>query len=126
MKHTVFVYGSLKRVHYNHDLLGNSKFLGTVTTRDKYSMYSLGCFPAIKKDSNGLPVVGELYSVSDEVLKTLDMLEGHPDMYCREEITLSDDRKANGYIFVDSLNPNTIIEPINGVYDWVKNESNQM
>lgn len=88
--HKVFVYGTLKEGCGNHGLLINSEQLSmdvNVTGR----LYSLGGFPGIKPAQHdavrfrkaGSVVRGELYSVNDETLASLDRLEGHPRMYRR-------------------------------------------
>lgn len=82
--HTVFVYGSLKRGFPNSFLLRDSEFQGLDTIRG--TMYSLGAFPAVTKEDTNL-ILGEVYEVDDATLERLDMLEGHPRFYCREEVT---------------------------------------
>ena len=87
----VFVYGSLKRGFYNHSLLGhyNSDFVGSGKTKEKYKMFSLGNFPAIKPDSSGQCVIGEVFMVNEKCLKLLDDLEATPDFYKRNTATIS-------------------------------------
>jgi len=77
----VFVYGSLKKGFSNHRLLSTSEFVSKGTVHDA-ELYSLGGFPALV--SGGGSVEGELYEVSPETLRNLDMLEGHPNFYRRE------------------------------------------
>lgn len=80
----IFVYGSLKRDHWNHRTLQGSKFLGNVTTKGKYYLTDCG-FPylipeeALRDAGRGAtaPVAGEMYQVtSEEVMDSLDALEG--------------------------------------------------
>lgn len=83
--HLVAVYGSLKSGFHNHSLLSTSKLVGKGRTVNRFTMYSLGSFPAITHN----PVANievEVYSVSDKVFTRLDMLEGHPSFYKREEV----------------------------------------
>lgn len=79
----VFVYGSLKKGFGNHRLLEKSECVakGTIAGR----LYSLGSYPGLK-DAVDERVHGEVYSVDDETLKSLDWLEGHPKMYERKEV----------------------------------------
>ena len=85
----VFVYGSLKRDLYNHPLLDGSYFIADATTVEKYGMKDLGSFPGVDKDANISTIKGELYEVNEEVLASLDQLEGHPNFYKREMITVN-------------------------------------
>jgi len=71
----IFVYGSLKKGFYNHNIyLEDVEYIGTGVI-DGYDMYSLGKFPAIV-EGNGV-VYGELYKVTEEELSAIDMLEGY-------------------------------------------------
>lgn len=72
----VFVYGTLKKGYHNHHHLGTSSFLGEAVTQNTYTLTDCG-FPYLIPDSDGLPVVGEVYLVDDPaVLMSLDALEG--------------------------------------------------
>ncbi len=86
-EHIVFVYGTLKRQHSNHSLLLHSKYLGTGQTIEKYSLRIFG-IPYVFKYEKISHIHGELYSVNDHTLARLDMLEGHPDWYRREEVKI--------------------------------------
>jgi len=81
----VFVYGTLKRGHGNHILLQDSDFLGPALTNEKYTMYRSG-IPFVSKLPDTTRVIGELYNVNKLTLNHLDMLEGHPTWYKREQI----------------------------------------
>jgi gamma-glutamylcyclotransferase (GGCT)/AIG2-like uncharacterized protein YtfP len=84
----VFVYGSLKNGKGNHSLLGNSKFLGRCYIEGPHRMLSLGGYPGLveKEDIPNSKVVGEVYQISEETLRALDYLEGHPRYYCRYKV----------------------------------------
>ena len=74
MNHLVAVYGSLKRGHFNHDLIEDAKFVGDDWLFD-FTLYTLGPFPAIKRHkSDGVLV--EIYEVTSHQLHLLDQLEG--------------------------------------------------
>lgn len=85
----VFVYGTLKRGHHNHRVLGpDPKFVGHALTNTKYKMLDAG-FPvllALTKDDPedaGHYVEGEVYDVDLTTAKRLDQLEGKGRMYNR-------------------------------------------
>lgn len=94
MNQRVFVYGTLKRGHYFHDkYLGDEKSIyhGTARTTNDYSMYVDG-LPHMVRECSNTGVKGELYDVNDEVLKSLDSLEGHPVVYFRDIIEVIDEK----------------------------------
>jgi gamma-glutamylaminecyclotransferase len=85
----VFVYGSLKRGKHNHGLLSDSRQLGRAYIEGQMRLISLGAFPGVVEDQNILhpgKVVGEVYQISDDVLRSLDYLEGHPRFYERRKV----------------------------------------
>jgi gamma-glutamylcyclotransferase (GGCT)/AIG2-like uncharacterized protein YtfP len=81
----LFVYGTLMRSHRNNLLLTNSKFLGNALTEVGYELAVSGIPYLIK---GGEQVVGEVYEVADDDLEFIDMLEGHPNCYTRENINV--------------------------------------
>ena len=89
MEHLVFVYGTSKRGHGNHNLLSNNeaKFIGTFKTQQGYSLFVEG-LPYLVPREEGHGVVGELFLVDVETMTRLDHLEGHPTFYSRERIKL--------------------------------------
>lgn len=108
----IFVYGTLKRRHGNHGVLGNSVFVGEAITNSKeFSMFD-GGFPFV---SDGFPgdhagsVVGELYETNDKrILDNLDRLEGVPYLYVKREIdvTTLDGMAYQAIIYVASEGSN--------------------
>lgn len=88
----VFVYGTLKKGFRNHDVLGESKFLGEAETAPAYRMHKHHSypFPCLFHDDAGVSIKGEVYEINDRTLAQLDRLEGHPHMYRRESIQLAD------------------------------------
>lgn len=90
----VFVYGTLKQGFGNHDWFldrEDVEFLGRHIVSGPYRMCDLGYFPAVVRDDDGdtavdRPIVGEVYRVPPEVLDALDVLEGHPTWYQREQV----------------------------------------
>ncbi|KAF0814336.1 Gamma-glutamylcyclotransferase family protein YtfP [Andreprevotia sp. IGB-42] len=87
MTRQVFVYGTLKRGYSNHHWLEGAHFLGHAHTTARYALYAVS-YPFLSDDLALYPVEGELYAVSDAGLLRLDVLEQHPDDYCRREITV--------------------------------------
>lgn len=96
MHSLVFVYGTLKKGFSNHRLLAGSEYLGTAQTVEKYAMYTTGT-PIVLKDEAVSPIHGELYRVNEATLVALDSLEGHPDWYRREEISIFVDGEQGRY-----------------------------
>ncbi|NCB43395.1 MAG: gamma-glutamylcyclotransferase [Clostridia bacterium] len=89
MKHTLFVYGTLKQNCSNNHLLQTAKFLGEGRTQDNYAMYVQG-IPYVLKIEQRYCIHGELYVIDNKTLRRLDALEGHPDWYRREQVAILD------------------------------------
>lgn len=108
----LFVYGTLKAGGCRHHYLEGAVFLGTAATEPGYTLYDCGAYPAMVAADGGW-VVGELYSVSPELLdEVIDEVEGRPDWYDRVEIDLRDaeDRPIRAFTYVyqqpvDNLQP---------------------
>lgn len=94
----VFVYGTLMRGGFYHHLLETSRFIEEAHTRRAYTLVDLGDYPALLEGGD-TSVAGEIFEVTDEVLASLDELEGHPDYYRRDAVVLSDGRRVTSYIF---------------------------
>lgn len=128
----VFVYGTLKRRYGNNCLLRTSEFVGEAATIEPMCIYDVG-IPVVtlaktaELKEYALPIVGEVYRVSDSVLSDLDILEGHPDLYTRIEkrVTFMSDRSnmlTSMYVILQDLNynllpTNNIVITENG-YQW--------
>jgi len=84
----VFVYGTLKRGFYNHEVLETSQFIGKAITKNKYPMINAQeYFPYLINDKNiGKHIKGEVFKINDLTLEKLDILEGFPDLYTRDYI----------------------------------------
>ena len=93
LEHLVAVYGSLKRGHFNHDLLQGTEFVGEDWLFD-FTLYDLGPFPAVKRHTSE-GVLVEIYRVTTQQLQRLDQLEGfdskepHKSFYLRVEVESS-------------------------------------
>ncbi len=81
----IFVYGSLKRGHYNHALLRASPCRGAWQTPARYTLLDLGRYPGIVEGGT-TAISGEVYAIDRPTLRALDRLEGHPDYYRRQTI----------------------------------------
>ena len=87
----IFVYGTLKRGFMLHDALSDSKFLGEAETADEaYAMYDGGCPTVSRTEYDPGVIYGEVFEVTDAVLARLDRIEGHPHLYCREQVEIKD------------------------------------
>lgn len=89
-KPRVFVYGSLKAGQSNHRLLvaGGATLLGTDTLSGAYRLVDFGAYPGLVRlgDGSNENVHGEVYQIDDEILASLDILEGHPHYYERIKV----------------------------------------
>jgi gamma-glutamylaminecyclotransferase len=89
----LFVYGTLRQGCTNHHLVFGSPHLGPATTVEPFVMATQKSrsFPYIFKhaDLHTAPVKGEMYEINQEVLRRLDVLEGHPDHYRRQQILVA-------------------------------------
>lgn len=79
----VFVYGTLKEGLANHHWMHGAKFIDDATTAKKWAMIDGGFgFPyLLRENEEGFNVKGEVYEVDDDILTTLDILEGTPTHY---------------------------------------------
>jgi len=82
----LFVYGTLKKGGWNHYYLKDAEFMGEAETVEKYAMYVSGMIPFVVKNEKISTIKGELYRVNKEILKKVDLLEGHPFGYKREKV----------------------------------------
>lgn len=92
-RHLIFVYGTLKRGWGNNAIIHDQKFLSEASTvGNKYQMHALGGFPGIVSGDKNIP--GELWEVDDTAFARCDRLEGHPNFYKRELVSVTS--KVNG------------------------------
>ncbi len=95
----VFVYGTLMRGHGNHHWLAGSQFEGE-RCLPGVQLHDLGPFPmAIRAtDARSHSVFGELWWINAACLHNLDRLEGHPRLYQRQRLRLSNGQQAWVYL----------------------------
>lgn len=89
----VFVYGTLKRLHYNHEVIESetakgTEFLGACFIEGPWQMRDLTWYPGVQH--MGDPKVknriyGEVYRVTEDTLKALDILEGNGHFFTRTQ-----------------------------------------
>jgi len=87
-QHLIFVYGTLRTGHSNHQLLGAAHCYGVGRTRDNFAMYIISGYPYVTSAEPRYPIVGELYAVDDRMLERLDKVEGHPHYYVRRKVVV--------------------------------------
>lgn len=99
--HLVFVYGTLRRQHYNHALISKAHYISEWVTPAQYTMISFDFYPAVIPMGTS-PIVGELYKVNDKQLEEIDLLEGVPIFY-RRDIIETPVGKAFWYVMPEVL-----------------------
>lgn len=82
----VLVYGTLRKGHSNHRLLGCSELVGSYMVALPYVMKHLGGFPGLLPDGQRHGIFCEMYKVDDDTFNRLDVLEGYPSFYNRTEV----------------------------------------
>lgn len=87
MKYKLWVYGTLKSGHRNHDLLEDSEYLGEYHAPKGYKLVVNG-LPYMLEDQEGKGAYGELYEVRPSVMLACDRFESHPEWYKRTLITV--------------------------------------
>ena len=99
----LFVYGSLRKGFPNHYLVEDSPYIGEFTTVEKYLMVGTKSksFPYILYEKYAIAdqatkIIGEVYDISEDTLKKIDQLEGHPDTYLRLRVCITN---GNDFIF---------------------------
>jgi gamma-glutamylcyclotransferase (GGCT)/AIG2-like uncharacterized protein YtfP len=97
----IAVYGTLRKGLQNHGLLKRDEvnFLG-LDTVSGYDLYA-GEYPYLTQGSG--VVIVELYEINESVLRELDTLEGHPDLYYRTSIVTSNEVKADIYLYPKNM-----------------------
>lgn len=118
---TLFTYGTLMKGNPNDHYLRTSKYLGHgtidniklydyVSWDDSNNYYSH--YPVALDNEYGDKLIGEVYEVPDEMLQSLECLEGVPVLYTREvrEVTMPDGITLNAFAYIG--NPDTWLEHI--------------
>jgi gamma-glutamylcyclotransferase (GGCT)/AIG2-like uncharacterized protein YtfP len=89
-KQLVFIYGTLKQGQCRGHSMGNARYLGIALTTPNFAMYNVGDYPALITDNlaSDHRVCGELYECDEDLLETLDRIEGVPHLYKRDTVEL--------------------------------------
>ena len=109
----IFVYGSLCSGEAAHSRLAGAGFVGEAWSRARYTLLDLGPYPGLVA-SGQTRVRGELYRVSESLLRELDIYEGHPHEFVRSRIDLESDGQAEGYLWQGDPLEGTVV----GSGDW--------
>ena len=101
----IFVYGTLKRSHFNHGYLQEQNFVAMAMTQPRYRLHDLGGYPGMVLDErDGTSIHGEVWAVDADCLVRLDELEDvEGGEYAREIIPLLppfDQAKIEGYRYL--------------------------
>ena len=113
-----FCYGTLKKGYSNNRLLATSTFVREAVTEPLYRLWDVGWFPGLTEDSeNGKAIQGEIWSIDEQTLRRLDMLEGTPHLYRREFLKIQGmTEPVQGYIYNQSTSRLKECSPVwNGV-----------
>jgi gamma-glutamylcyclotransferase (GGCT)/AIG2-like uncharacterized protein YtfP len=93
----LFVYDTLRQGEPLHAQLGESRFLAEASTAPLFSLVDLGPYAALVRGGS-TPVAGELYAVSLQVRRTLDVERQVPLLFNREKLQLADGTEAEAYL----------------------------
>jgi gamma-glutamylcyclotransferase (GGCT)/AIG2-like uncharacterized protein YtfP len=93
----LFLYGTLMSGESNHRRLRGARLLATGRTEPRYTLVSLGRYPALLEGGT-TSVAGEIYEVDDDLLRALDRFEGVPTLYRRAAIHLLGGEVVGGYL----------------------------
>lgn len=85
----IAVYGTLKKGNSNYyNYLTTSTYVGRGETLDKYPLLVQGLPFLVNKKGIGHNVTVDVFKVSDDVMRNVDGLEGHPRWYRREQVDI--------------------------------------
>ena len=121
----LMVYGTLQQGYWNNRLLAGAKFLGQAVTNKKYVLFDCGFPMAVtaETDHKPLPIIGEVYEVTEQHLHYCDRLEGHPNWYQRNlvSVRLGDaDEEVFIYEMPDQPSHDNLCDIVdNKYYRWV-------
>jgi gamma-glutamylaminecyclotransferase len=93
----LFVYDTLRRGEPLHGQLGESRFIAAASTLPAFSLVDLGPYAALLRGGS-TAVVGELYAVSLQTRRELDVERQVPLLFNREKVQLADGSEADAYL----------------------------
>lgn len=93
------VYGTLRKGYRNYyRYLRDSEHLGTFTTRNRYRLVLTDYPSVLPFNGEGQRIEIDLFLVDANTLHSIDRLEGHPDLYYRSRVFLSNGTQAWMYL----------------------------
>lgn len=119
-RHAVFVYGTLMRGQRAHHMLETSEYAGVYSLQD-YAMYHLGRYPGIVARP-GEVTVGEVYFVTDDMLRSMDEYEDEGYLYHRRTVTVTQGEQrleVQVYVYALSVEGCPLLPSENGSRNWV-------
>ena len=103
----IFVYGTLMTGFGNNYIISEANLIDNIarTNTPEFDLIDFGGFPAlIRKCEDGFFVEGELWNVSSSlIMERLDNLEGHPNFYRRQSITIYSYLEGSGELITEVL-----------------------
>lgn len=94
----IFVYGTLMQGRENHDyFLGNAPMIGRGEI-DGFTMLDLGYYPGVVRGKGR--VCGEVYRVTEQELRNIDILEAEGVLYRREPVLVKMEEGLMSNVFV--------------------------
>ena len=111
MKHVIFIYGTLRKGLRLHHHMQGADYLERA--RLKGRLYDVGTYPGLVVDPNSDWVWGELFQLSEELIKHLDSIEeydpNNPSQceYIRKRVSVlnSHDQMINALTYVYNFEP---------------------
>ena len=94
---SLFVYGTLRQGEPRHGLLGGADFIGTGLTPPAFHLVDVGPYAALVP-GGATAVAGELYRVTLETRRAIDVALEVPILFKREQIQLADGADADAYV----------------------------
>ena len=103
----LFIYGTLKRGQSRAGSLAGQKLLGESKTVARYRMFDCGSYPGLVQREDGLEIAGEVWSVNEDCLHQLDLIEAvDQGLYQRTTIQLKppfDSHQVQSYFYLLSV-----------------------
>jgi gamma-glutamylcyclotransferase (GGCT)/AIG2-like uncharacterized protein YtfP len=93
----LFVYDTLRQGEPLHAQLGESRFIAEASTLPAFWLVDLGPYAGLLRGGS-TAVVGELYAVSRQTRRHLDVERQVPLLFNRERLQLADGSEAEAYV----------------------------
>ncbi len=93
----LFVYGTLLSGERDHALLASAELLGPALSLPQHQLVELNVYAALIPDGK-VAVHGELYAVSLETRRQIDVARQVPILFQRTTIALADGSQAEAYV----------------------------